>query len=332
MSNFISYTYWLNEKSNEKITVLLPGSFKPMHIGHVDLVKRYAKHPDVKEVKVLIGPGIRNGINQKSSLEIAEELLGAFKNVSVEAAKYPSPILTAYKYIETAKPGTYAMAGSNKDLGSRGYQRVLDFVKGYNKGGKYYNLKPEDVKVVELGVNVEPILYSGRSDDKNGEPISGRILRQDVLNDDYENFQTNYPGYNDYTIKKIWTTLKGIVTEELHEKFEEKTDPVKDMGIGAQELNFKEKRNEIMPYTNPKTMETWLYFMISLKGKKIVGDFEILDKSRLFDAKDLEKIKNLTLIIDDAKSYMNAKYIVIVDKKTGKEYRIIPEETYLLYR
>ena len=71
---FISFKKWLNENQSDGITVLLPGGFKPMHIGHIDLVRRYAEHPDVKEVKVLIGPGIRNGINQEVSLEIAKKL------------------------------------------------------------------------------------------------------------------------------------------------------------------------------------------------------------------------------------------------------------------
>jgi Family of unknown function (DUF6267) len=214
---FAGFDNWLNENTKEGIIVLLPGGFKPMHIGHVDLVRRYAEHPDVKEVKVLIGPGIRNGIDQNLSLKIAEELLASYDNVTVEAVKYPSPILTCYKYIETAKPGTYAMAGVNK---GDDYRRVVEFVRNLNKGGKYYKGKPKGVKVVELSVDTEPIYYEGRTDDKEGQPISASTLRRDILNDDYENFRTNYPGYIDEVIENIWDMLKPIVVEADSPEYE----------------------------------------------------------------------------------------------------------------
>jgi len=207
---FTSFKFWLNENKKDGVTVLLPGGFKPMHIGHVDLVKRYATQPEVKEVKVLIGPGVRNGISQKESLDVTKLLLNKFDNVSVEAVKYPSPILTAYKYMENAEPGTYAMAGVKK---GDDYARVLKFVKDYEPGGKYVHTLPKGVDVVELGVNTEPINYEGRSDDKEGQPISASTLRRDILNDDYENFKTNYPGYPEETVKNLWKMLKPIVVE-----------------------------------------------------------------------------------------------------------------------
>lgn len=207
---FIPFKTWLNENKKDGITVLLPGGFKPMHIGHVDLVRRYAEHPDVKEVKVLIGPGVRNGITQKESLEVANLLLQDFDNVSVEAVKYPSPILTAYKYMETAEPGTYAMAGVQK---GNDYARVLKFVKDYEPGGKYEHTLPEGVNVVELGVNTEPIMYKGRTDENEGLPISASTLRRDIINDDFNNFLTNYPGYDIETVKKIYDTTQMVITE-----------------------------------------------------------------------------------------------------------------------
>jgi hypothetical protein len=212
---FTSYINWLNESEKGNITVLFPGSFKPMTGAHVSLILRYLNHLDVKEVRVLIGPGIRNGITQKESFEIATLLLKRFNNVIIETVTYPSPILTAYKYIETAKPGIYTMGGVEKDEGSRGYQRVLDFVKGYNEGGKYYHLKPKNVSVIELPVDTNPVLYKGRTDEYEGKPISASILRQDILNDDYNNFRTNYHGYDEETIKKIWKKTQMVITESV---------------------------------------------------------------------------------------------------------------------
>lgn len=219
---FISFKNWLNENEKATVTVLLPGGFKPMHIGHVDLVKRYADLPEVKKVIVLIGPGVRNGIGQKVSLEIAQELLELFKNVEVEAVKYPSPVLTIYKYIETAKPGTYAMAAVKKGKDDEDYKRVLKFVENFSPGGKYYETKPEGVNIIELAVNTEPIYYTDRTDENDGKPISASILRRDILNDDYENFKTNYPGYTEYVTRKLWNTLKPVVVEGEESEYEDK--------------------------------------------------------------------------------------------------------------
>ena len=210
---FTSFKSWLNENTKDGITVLLPGGFKPMHIGHVDLVRRYAEHPDVKEVIVLIGPGVRNGISQKESLEVANLLLKDFDNVTVQAVIYPSPVLTIYKYIETAEPGTYAMGAVRKGKDDEDYKRVLKFVENFSPGGKYYEGKPKGVNIIELGVNTEPIYYHGRTDENDEKPISASILRRDILNDDYNNFRTNYPGYDEDTIKAIWDTTQMVITE-----------------------------------------------------------------------------------------------------------------------
>jgi hypothetical protein len=218
---FTSFKNWLNENEKSTVTVLLPGGFKPFHAAHVDLVKRYIELPEVKKVIVFIGPSVRNGIDQKVSLEIAKELLEPFKNVEVEAVKYPSPVLTIYKYIETAKPGTYAMASVKKGKDDKDYKRVLEFVKNFQPDGKYYASKPIDVNVIELAVNTEPIYYHDRTDDNNGKPISASILRRDILNDDYKNFTTNYPGYTEYVTRKLWNMLKPVVVEGAESEYED---------------------------------------------------------------------------------------------------------------
>jgi len=210
---FIGFNDWLNESISDNITILFPGGFKPITGAHIDLIKRYLAHPNVKEVKVLIGPGIRNGIGQELALKIAKELLQPFDRVSIEAVNYPSPILASYKYMETAEPGTYALAASKKSNGED-YKRVLKFVKDFQPDGKYVKTLPNDVKAIELSVDAEPLIYKGRTDEFDRMPISASILRRDVLNNDYENFKTNYPGYSEKDIKKIWNLLKLNVTEE----------------------------------------------------------------------------------------------------------------------
>ena len=216
---FTSYKSYVNEKFKEEknITVLYPGSYKPMHAAHVSLIKRYASHPNVKEVKVLIGPGVRNGITQKEAFQIVEELLSSLNNVTIEAVKYPSPILTIYKFMETADPGIYAMAAVRKGKDDEDYKRVLKFVKNFSPAGKYFHTLPKGVSVIELPVNTKPVLYKGRTDEYEGTPVSASILRQDIFNDDYNNFRTNYAGYDEDIIKYIWNTTQMVIEESLNE-------------------------------------------------------------------------------------------------------------------
>jgi hypothetical protein len=191
----------------KKVVVLFPGSFKILHEGHISLIQKYLNHLDVKEVRVFIGAGIRNGINQKLSFEIAQELLSSFDNVHVEKSIFYSPILTCYEYImKEAEPGIYALAGSEKE---NDYKRVKKFIKDFEEKYK----KAKNVKLVEISVNTQPIIYKGRTDKYENTPISASILRRDVLNNDYENFKTNYHNThdNDNIIRFLFDKIKPYV-------------------------------------------------------------------------------------------------------------------------
>ena len=116
---------WINEVAQDgNVTVLYPGGFKPMTGCHLELIRRYAENPMVKEVKVIVGPKERNGIDQDLGVSIARELTKRFPNVKVEKSQYPSPLLTAYKEVEKMMPGKYALAASAK---GDDYKRVMDF-------------------------------------------------------------------------------------------------------------------------------------------------------------------------------------------------------------
>jgi hypothetical protein len=193
---------------NDKITVLYPGSFKCVHLGHLSLINRYLSQSNVKNLKLLIGPGVRDGITQEISFNIAKILLEDNNKVIIEKVEYPSPVLTAFKFIETADPSTYALASSTKE---DDYERVERFCKQHQIGGKYFDKVPEGVELTVLPVDVCPIKYIGRSDDKNGLNISSSVLRHDVINNDIENFKTNYIGINIDKILEIWNILKTCV-------------------------------------------------------------------------------------------------------------------------
>ena len=156
---------------NRGITILYPGGFKPLHGGHLDLIKRYIQNPLVKEIKVIVGPKRRNGIDQELAFNIAKELTAHLPNVNIEKTDYPSPILSAYKIIEKLPPGNYALASSSKD---DDYKRVEDFTNQHQPGEKYYDIIPKDVKIIKMPLDVNPKLFNTRTDDLNNTPIPGK--------------------------------------------------------------------------------------------------------------------------------------------------------------
>jgi len=200
LSNFLAEAFL--EQTTDKVVVLMPGGFKPPHGGHLDLVKRYASHPQVQEVRILIGPKERDGITREQSMAVWKLLLTGVSNVSVEAVQQDNPLLASYKYIETAPPGKYALAASNK---GEDYDRVVKFTAGHAKGGKY--AKPGLV-VVNLPLDVKPLLYANRPDQLKGKPISASTVRADLAAGNFNKFVTSYPGTSPSLLKRVYDVLK----------------------------------------------------------------------------------------------------------------------------
>ncbi|MFA5153530.1 MAG: hypothetical protein WC554_13280, partial [Clostridia bacterium] len=155
--------------------------------GHLSLISRYIQDPSVNEIQVLVGSSTRGDIDQAMAVCIAKSLILNDK-IKIKAVDDVSPMTTAYNFIKTADPGTYCLAASSKE--EENVNRIKRFVFGHNSGK--YPL-PSNVKVIEMSVNIEPLLYSKRNDEYNGKPISGTILRQDISTNNFENFKTNYP-------------------------------------------------------------------------------------------------------------------------------------------
>ena len=215
LSNYIVKS--LLRELEEGVTVLLPGGFKPPHGGHLDLATKYADLPQVSQVKILIGPKERDGFTRDQSMAVWKELLAGNPNITVEAVAEDNPLLAAYKFIENAKPGTYALAASSK---GEDYVRVQKFVQGHQQGAKYNR---PGVNVIELPLDVKPLVYKdrrpesvaavpGKSD--NGKGISASVLRVDLKNNDYNGFETNYPNVqSEATLRAVWGILRKTLQE-----------------------------------------------------------------------------------------------------------------------
>lgn len=210
------------------VTVLYPGGFKPAHEGHLDLIRRYSKHPEVNEVWVLVGPGIREGISQSVAVQILEKLTEGLSNVIVQAVPWPSPVLASYKIVESADPRSYSLAASSKE--AENAKRIKDFVFKHSPEGKFF--RPE-VNVLELPVDITPTIYEGRTDDHNKEPISASLIRQDLINGDLDNFITAYPNCSEEQISFIWDLLEqNIILPEVDEALHTSGTPTESSPLG----------------------------------------------------------------------------------------------------
>lgn len=204
--------------------VLFPGGFKPPHQGHLDLALKYASEPIVDKVIILVGPGERDGIGRTQSILIWNMLLAGIPKVEAKSTDVPSPLKAAYNYIETAPPGTYALASSTK---GDDFARVQEFVNSHKPGAKYYR---QGVNVVLLPLDSSPILYSKRSPEAqlrsgnksvNGQGISASVLRSDLAANDFEAFKTNYPRVDKNTVMSIYNLVnkkKKDISEIIFER------------------------------------------------------------------------------------------------------------------
>lgn len=241
----------LNE-AEEGITVMLPGGFKPPHEGHFQLAKGYADMPQVKEVVILIGPKDRDGITVEDSQLIWKMLIGGIPNIRVEKSKYPSPLLTAYKFIENeAKAGqTYALGSSSK---GSDYDRIRGFVDQHQEDGKYYR---DGVAVVELPLErSKPILYKGRTDDENGKPMSASQLRADIASNDFENFKSSYPSVK--SPQQLQTIFDKLVKKKMKEGSQDRSQSTLDEVVLRKHLEtLKGKFNAFMEKLKQEGRET----------------------------------------------------------------------------
>jgi hypothetical protein len=195
---------------DNKVTVLLPGGFKPPHAGHLGLANKFASRSDVGKVIVMVGPSERDGVNRQQSVAIWN-LLPTNPKVEVVPVNDDSPMNAAFGYVFNLPKDsneTIALAASSKSpedaKRSKIFKAAVDRYK--TKPTKDGSTAPKNVSVIEM-TDDAPTNYQGRTDEKNGQSISASTLRQDLANGDFQNFQTNYPGVKTGVVKSIYNIL-----------------------------------------------------------------------------------------------------------------------------
>lgn len=67
------------------VQVVVPGSFDPIHLGHVDVIERVARRVDGVVVAVLVNPGKRGLFTVDERMDLIRASLAHLGNTTVEA-------------------------------------------------------------------------------------------------------------------------------------------------------------------------------------------------------------------------------------------------------
>lgn len=112
------------------------------------------------------------------------------------------------------------------------------------------------------------------------------------------------------------------VKEILYEKFEDRSDPVKDMGIGK--ISFGEEFQERYKVPQIQLYKEWEKFIKQFKGKWICGKFHLYEHKGDYSGKIVEAEVKVTKIT------MNDDGILNLECEGNRTYCIKPNEKYTI--
>lgn len=206
---------------------LVPGGFKPPHIGHFEMVRSFASKADM--VYIIMGSGGKTprtingnrvtyemsstiwemymqdaGIENYTLVEVEE---GEKSRVSGHKA---SPMQIAYDImqLDTKPKQTVIMGASTKDAG-RFSQYAEKYVPKDEEGNPKINLEVEEFPaytISGLGPNSETI------------DASASIMRDMIERNDFDSFKQLLPETSRKRADEIWNTLSGDATEMKEKK------------------------------------------------------------------------------------------------------------------
>jgi hypothetical protein len=173
-----------------KNILLFPGGFKPFHDGHLSILDSHISNIDnvhIDEVYIYISNKDRDNITANSTLWFLKKInekLNNFYNINIIPiiTDIPSPIGKCYNIVnQSDNDDKFCLVTSNKD---DDLKRKQDFVN-------YYEKKDID-KVIYINADIKPVYYKLRYDEYNNMPISSRIIRDDIYNNNFYSFSTAY--------------------------------------------------------------------------------------------------------------------------------------------
>jgi hypothetical protein len=168
---------------------LLPGGFKPPHLGHYNMAKYLADFAD--NVIVRIGSKEREGIGKELALEIfnyykASDPDPRAQKLTISLAQAASPVKDVYDFVEKIAP--------------EGSELILGIGEKDAKDGRYNSIpKFAEPRNIKAKIELVPPQAGG---------ISGTRMRKIIKNNNKEEFFKFIPEFLPEEIKEeIWTKL-----------------------------------------------------------------------------------------------------------------------------
>ena len=191
----------LAEADTDRVVVLIPGSFKPPHRGHYEMVEQYSNMYPQGQIHVLISaPSAKSErrtkdgklITPAAAKQIFEIYTQPLNNVTVSISEHPSPVTSAYESLKTLDPGTTAVLGASKK--DNDWKRWSYASPWAEKEGLDINIIDPEQSAVEV------------SSSPDGRPYSASNIRDNF--DDFDKIKADIPEHVDpESIKEIFNTL-----------------------------------------------------------------------------------------------------------------------------
>jgi len=125
MKTFREFFQGEETATSENVVVFVPGSFKPPHRGHYEMVEAYSKQYPQGKIKVLISKPSEakkrktaegKEITPQVAKEIFEFYTSNLHNVEIDISPEASPVGVAFEALRDLEPGTTAVLGASKKL------------------------------------------------------------------------------------------------------------------------------------------------------------------------------------------------------------------------
>jgi len=191
----------LELKKNDRVVVLVPGSFKPPHKGHYEMVKTYSEMYPSGQVHVLISaPSAKSErrtkdgklITPAAAKQIFELYAQPLNNVTVSISEYPSPVTTAYETLKTLDDGTTVVLGASKKDGDW---------KRWSYAKPWAEKEGLDIEIVEPEESAVDVTLKA-----DGTPYSASNIRDNF--DDFEKIKADIPEHvSPEAVKQVFDSL-----------------------------------------------------------------------------------------------------------------------------
>ena len=173
----------------QKTVAIFGGSFKPPTKGHFDVVKSALyKYPEIDELKIFVGSGVRDGITQEESIQIWD-IYKKYLLPKVDVEPSVAPVKSVLGYAkENPDIKVYWILGAREEEEGD----LMDIENRTKTISKYPNL---EVKIINT---------------KGG--ISGTKTRNAVKNNNKDQFFQLIPDIEEK--EQIWNVVFPVVKEE----------------------------------------------------------------------------------------------------------------------